>query len=561
MTDSGGASGGSHGVSRRDLLATGTAATLFGVAGCAESRQSSPEDLPPGVFAVPSDRFEEAKSLRADLGDQLPGRRLQHESNGDEAAYDRVVANFGKGLPHDDTGEPDPDAYQTMVDALEGETSFEAIPMGEGGKPLVNPQAARDFATCGADPHQFATPPAPAFDSEEAAGEMVELYWRAQARDVHFRDYDDSELIADARAELASIDGYAENTPTDDPVNLFRGNHPAARKGPRISQFLYRDIPRGQVTNDQRFTQKVAGVDYLTDYEEWLAVQRGDQGRFGTADYRETPRYIVTGRDLATYVHGNAPYQSFLNAALILLADGVPLDDGNPFTEQSTQSSFIDLGPISVLGEIGGVLQAVQRFNWFSKWMVHRRLRPEEFGGRIHNDRTGARSYPFSDTLRNTAVIDRVEADHGSALLPQAYPEGSPTHPAYPAGHAGIAGACGGLLKALFDGDAVVDTVVRPTRDGQELESVDVSLTVEEELNKLQFNHYLGRNWAGIHYRSDGIDGHVLGERVAAAFLNAKISVMDRDDIEITLPTVDGAELAIDGDLSRSYEMPDPETY
>jgi hypothetical protein len=31
---------------------------------------------------------------------------------------------------------------------------------------------------------------------------------------------------------------------------------------------------------------------------------------------------------------------------------------------------------------------------------------------------------------------------------------------------------------------------------------------------------------------------------------------MDRDNIELTLPTVDGAELTIDGDVSRSYEMP-----
>lgn len=61
--------------------------------------------------------------------------------------------------------------------------------------------------------------------------------------------------------------------------------------------------------------------------------------------------------------------------------------------------------------------------------------------------------------------------------------------------------------------------------------------------------------------RSDGIDGHVLGERVAAAYLNAKVSMIDRGGVELALPTVDGAELTIDGRLSRTYEMPDPDVY
>jgi hypothetical protein len=79
---------------------------------------------------------------------------------------------------------------------------------------------------------------------------------------------------------------------------------------------------------------------------------------------------------------------------------------------------------------------------------------------------------------------------------------------------------------------------------------------VGAEPNKLQFNHYLRRNWAGIHYRSDGIDGYILGERVAA-YLNGKMSMINRDGISLSLPTVDGEVLTIDGDLSRSYTIPD----
>lgn len=545
--------------SRRTVLTTAAAVGTVGLAGC-NDRSDAETAVDAAAAVAPTGRFEQARQLRERLGQQLPGDRRTHPTNGDEDRYEGAIANFGKALPHDELGEPDPEAYQTLVDALNGEVAFEAIPMGEG-RPLVHPQAARDFVTCGVDPHQVATPPAPAFESPEAAGEMIELYWRALTRDVPFREYEDSEPIAAAQAELSSLDGYADQTPLGERSRLFTANHPDAARGPRISQFLYRDIPRGRHRNDQRFRQHVPGVDYLTDYEEWLSVQRGAQGRAGTAANRETPRYITTGRDLATYVHGNTPYQMFLSAALILLDDGVPLDPGNPFVEQSTQSSFIDLGPMSILGELGGVLQSVQRANWYSKWMVHRRLRPEEFGGRIHNDRAGNASYPFHGSLRTAEAIDRVESEYGTALLPQAYPEGSPTHPSYPAGHAGISGACGGVLKTFFDADADLETVVRPTADGRELERLETTLPVGGEINKLMFNNALGRNWAGIHYRSDGIDGIVVGERVAAAYLNAKIAVMDRDDIRLTLPTVDGATLVIDGRLSRSYDLPEPDSY
>ncbi len=43
-----------------------------------------------------------------------------------------------------------------------------------------------------------------------------------------------------------------------------------------------------------------------------------------------------------------------------------------------------------------------------------------------------------------------------TALLPMAFPEGSPMHPAYGAGHATVAGACVTILKAFFDTSAVL---------------------------------------------------------------------------------------------------------
>lgn len=47
-------------------------------------------------------------------------------------------------------------------------------------------------------------------------------------------------------------------------------------------------------------------------------------------------------------------------------------------------------------------------------------------------------------------ALDKVFCKYGTYLLPIAYPEGSPTHPAYPAGHACVAGAGATMLKAFF---------------------------------------------------------------------------------------------------------------
>jgi membrane-associated phospholipid phosphatase len=100
-----------------------------------------------------------------------------------------------------------------------------------------------------------------------------------------------------------------------------------------------------------------------------------------------------------------------------------------------------------------------------------------------------------------------------------AIPEGSPTHPSYPAGHAAIAGACVTVLKAFFDENALFPEPVEPNSTGLALHAYKGSLTIGAELNKLASNITLGRDWAGVHYRSDGTEGMLLGEEVAISLL------------------------------------------
>jgi hypothetical protein len=115
----------------------------------------------------------------------------------------------------------------------------------------------------------------------------------------------------------------------------------------------------------------------------------------------------------------------------------------------------------------------------------------------------------------------------------------------------------------LFDGDYVLpaDEKVVPTKDGSDLvtaadlqtkttelpadeQDVDAELTVRGELNKLASNMALGRNRAGIHYRTDGIEGLRLGERAAISYLEDQLSLPRRlpeyDSLELTLETFEG---------------------
>lgn len=112
-------------------------------------------------------------------------------------------------------------------------------------------------------------------------------------------------------------------------------------------------------------------------------------------------------------------------------------------------------------------------------------------------------------------------------------PEGSPTHPSYPAGHATIAGACVTVLKAYFD-----ETYVIPGSGG---------LTIGGELNKLASNIALGRNMAGVHWRADGDDGLVVGEKIAMTLLEDELRmVTESADIGFGLTTFDGNFVTID---------------
>lgn len=497
-----------------------------------------------------SDRCTLARNSRIEAADALS--RLswpEHVNNGEEGDYP-FVANYSKGLPHDDVGEVEPAAYNALLRAISTQRAedFERIPVTE--RKLVNPQSGLGFDLEGPDPQALLQPPAPRIDSARNSAEMVELYWMALLRDVPFANFTKNPLAALAAEELNDLSDY--RAPRQDgrvtPEVLFRGDERGVVRGPYLSQFLFRDIPYGTLLVPQLHGTVDENRDFLTDFDSWLAVQRGfDVPRL--QPNQENRRYLRTPRDLANYVHFDALYEAYLNAALILLGLGAPVDNGNPYVHSATQEGFGTYGGPHLLSLVTEVATRALKAQWFQKWFVHRRLRPEAFGGRIHAHLTGLRDYGMIDSeVLDSTALKQINEKTGTFLLPQAFPEGSPLHPAYGSGHATVAGACVTVLKAWFDESWVLPDPVVPNADGIALlpyTGPDADrLTVGGELDKVAANIAIGRNMAGVHWRTDYSEAIRLGEAVAIGVLRDQVRA-GHESASFGLTRFDGRRMTI----------------
>ncbi len=522
---------------------------------------------------TPSDRRTDAFNNREQAATIAQNRpNVMHMNNNEENDYPNHIANFSKGLLHDEaTGEVVSTAYTTyetaLQDALNTRSSapFETVQLGvAGGKKLVNPSAGLSFDLEGPDSHHVTNPKAPRIDTPNGAAEMAELYWMSLIRDINFTDYDEKDEVEDAVNALNSeFSGYS-NWPKIAGGNMtvksvFRGNYEGDRVGPYISQFMVRGnidkvlgrderdgwIKYGTCSINQRHVVAKKESDFVTDYGEWLKVQNGEDREVNPLDPKEgqnyfdsEPRFLRNARDLSIYVRYDALYQAYLTACFYLLRSGAQFADGIPFINSNVQEGFGTFGGPHILSLVTEVATRALKGVWLQKWFVHRRLRPEAFAGLINAHKTGRADYTgkIDSSILNSPVLDKVferneklNKKHnrgnkqGTYLLPLAFPEGSPLHPSYGAGHATVAGACVTILKAWFKEKPMPGTILESNHDGtrlKEYEGNDINqITIHGELNKLAANVAIGRNLAGVHYRSDYLVSSKLGEEIAIGIL------------------------------------------
>src|SRR5262249_30177307 len=237
---------------------------------------------------------------------------------------------------------------------------------------------------------------------------------------------------------------------------------------------------------------------------------------------------------------------------LVLNSIGAPRNPGNPYVSSHNQNGFGTFGGPDFAASITAVARPALNSVWYQKWWIHLRHRPESGGAiarQILTGQGGTLMGHVNDNVLNSQAIQASFSKFGDYFLAQAYPEGSPTHPAYPTGHGTVAGACITVLKFFFDGDFVIPDPMVPTNDGLALVPYTGSdagqLTVNVELNKLarnvSFGHGVG---AGIHWRTDTDTSMLLGEAMAISYLQDRAATYN-EKFSVTITKLDGNQVTI----------------
>ncbi len=577
-------------------------------------------------------RKEEAKQMRKSAS-QMAYERTHptHQSNGDEQRYASAnfAMSFTKGLEHNSNNgliqnASDFKAFRSAIDNGYVDAFTISVPSAPNkARQWEAPTAGLVYDLQGPDSHAVTMSPAPALGSSELAYEMAEVYELALLRDVLLSDFNNSLGNADITTSIGRLnaisyditgkDGRSRKNENDDITaqTAFRGSSLGVEHGPYLSQFMLLGnqsvagdndvtdgiIQYGALRVDQRVPVASAGTNFMTEWNDWLDVQNGAAPQSGNeaaiygSSTSVTRRFISTPRDLATYVHYDALYESYLNACLILLGMKAPSDPGFDNLSGSGTLHLNSLSPDNLTlteafevheREAGGfalwggphiltlvtevatrALKAVR----YQKFNTHCRLRPEALAARIHKaSQIESDFQPIGNVFSQLeteiqATVNAVETNNvsGTKLLPMAFQEGSPMHPSYGAGHATVAGACVTILKAYFDTSAVLvnrggtvmfsnykngDTPVAFVPDASMNSLTDVNdgsyLTLEGELNKLAANISIARNMAGVHFYSDYYDSLRMGEEIATGILEEQALCYKTEPFVLSVTTFDG---------------------
>jgi len=527
---------------------------------------------------------------------------IEKQNNGDEKTVPAFAAQFSKTLEHSfQNGLLTPQgqtSYSQLVKAMSnGEQSdFNAIVRANGATIKLVGLA---FSLQGADSSLFEMPLFPLINSPKAAALLLENYLMQLSRDVLFSEYGtglgtDSNgaggsLTNDAAMVLQDL-GNAYTGPRNssgivDASVVFKGNFYGSLIGPSISQFLFQPIKTvGAPSFDAIiFTKSIQSYpiasnrEFGVSFNDFVTIENGRIPKPYTPEDFNGKRFIVTGRDLASFAHFDTPYEAYYNAVAILACNNFPFSRYLPYRNGTitNEAPFVTMGLGDVVAMVGDVTVEAFRAAWAQKWRAHRTLRPEAFAGLVQKAKvTGQNPFNLNQSLFETHssinVLELIKAKNtlqagfhanmlsaleaSTYLLSQVYPEGSPAHPSYPSGHATIAGACITVIKAMFEGSTLIKDFVTPVipnpADPTQLTPLvgddENILTVASELDKLAFNIADGRNWSGVHYRADGLQGILLGENVAIEYLREQACKYTEQTFNgFVLTKIDGTPILI----------------
>ena len=198
---------------------------------------------------------------------------------------------------------------------------------------------------------------------------------------------------------------------------------------------------------------------------------------------------IRTGRGMARAVEGETPGLFHRHALNYLI----------PPTRWSPPRQALIWAALDVA--LASALQAAWYYKWLSRRpLTSRRERPIEYAKR--------KGLPLNILFDLPDELNPAYNSCPPGRDPNSM-SGTPRHPAYPSGHSTYSGAASALLEHFFGN-------VKAFEGAQPSHGVPASAgTMKTELDNLADNIGMGRLWAGIHWRSDHINGMKLGRAVA----------------------------------------------
>jgi len=441
---------------------------------------------------------------------------------------------------------------------------LKAIPQATtSARSLENPFAGRSSSLIGSSPDRLlaallAVPPAEVTSQKQLFG-MVETWAMAVLRDMPFSKW---AMAASLTPFMNFLNTLEHDAPTDANTGritlgtVFRGTGVDELLGSYVSQYLLLPFDYGGLRVEQKYRVEKDAALSVTD-AGWLAIQRGEvvHDKFTNRAKQDEAQYTASMRGLGSKVHNDFLYQFYYNAVLMSFGCGVKPVGLEMAAGQTKITAWTDGGYPDVLAAVAHVARGAMQTAWFHKWNVQMRIRPEVLAQRfVLCSRDATLCAAMGLTERFNSIPDDVKgliSEHNRQLLSESdlafdgsmdinlylalqYPEGSPTHPSWPGGHAVVAGACVTVIKAML---ATVDpdTLQRkpwphdkcPAQmadaDGSDLIADNSAerdgVTIVGELHKLASNVALGRNMAGVHFRTDTDEGILLGEAYALTYL------------------------------------------
>lgn len=115
-------------------------------------------------------------------------------------------------------------------------------------------------------------------------------------------------------------------------------------------------------------------------------------------------------------------------------------------------------------------------------------------------------------------------------------------------------------MKAFLQNDWIFPNPVVPS-DGKILIPINATLRLDHEVNKLANNVATGRNMNGFHYRSDGHEGILLGEKIAILVLQDWIERYPENDSSFKFNSYMGDTILIKPRSSCGHDLNPPYYY